>query len=543
MEWIDLRSIPPSLGGFSALFCDYLYDFNAVRNFYAWDFRDPRSFDRLLETLRERDYRRPRLVAALRRQNEGSGAEPGASLDLLEQPTTFAVVTGQQVGLFGGPLYTIYKTITAIKLAEQLKVRYPACDFVPVFWLEGEDHDYDEVRALQLPGPEGDVATIRYGGEGSPGERNGPVGEIRFGSELAAVYAELEKILPATEFTAGLLEGLRSCYREGVTFSRAFALWMGRLFGRYGLVCASPNDPALKALASPLLEAEITGYPRTSQLVIARSAELEQSYHAQVKPRPLNLFLFHKGGRYPIEPREHDFSLRGTRHFIPREELLRMVRETPEVFSPNVVLRPLLQDTLFPTIAYVAGPSEIAYHAQLLPVYEEFGVAPPVLFPRMTATLVEERVRRMAEKYQLPLAALFDGADAVRAKVLEAVQDVDVEALFGEATRSVHSVLGEMRFGIGEVDPTLLGTLDGVRAKFDISLGVLREKVHTAQKRRHETALRQVERALGAFLPGGVLQERAINPVFYLNKYGPDLIQWLMGEADISAHKHHILTL
>ncbi len=166
-----------------------------------------------------------------------------------------------------------------------------------------------------------------------------------------------------------------------------------------GLVFLSANHPRLKPLLSPIFQKEISEFPQSSQLVIGQSAELEQKYHAQIKTKSINLFMFHKGGRYLIEPREPDFSLKGTRHFMGKEELLRIARETPELLSPNVVLRPMAQDTLLPTVAYVGGPSEIAYHAQLGPVYDHFGVTQPVVYPRASASFLEERVQRAMEKY------------------------------------------------------------------------------------------------------------------------------------------------
>ena len=546
MDWVDYRQLPLSTGGFSELFFDYLYSFDEVRPFFASDFRDPASFASLLPSLTARSYDRRTLVGVLGEQNASFGAPPKTfdHIALLKKPTTLAVVTGQQVGLFGGPLYTVFKTMTAVKLAVQLKTMFPAYDFVPVFWVEGEDHDFAEMNHTAVLNAENVVVRCEYLPGGTTPERNmGAVGELVFDSFLEQTFVQLEEGIGKTEFSDTVLGMLKGCYRQGRSFNHAFAAWMTLLFQEYGLVFLSPNNAQLKKLCSPIFVREVSEFPRTSQLVITKSAELEERYHAQIKAKSLNLFLFHKGGRYLIEPRETDFSLKGTRHFLTKDDLMRIANETPELLSANVVLRPLTQDSLLPSIAYVAGPSEIAYHAQLRPVYQEFGIPQPVLYPRASASFVEERLRRAMDKYGLDLLEFFGDSGRIVARVVEQISDVKVERIFGDAQRRVQETLNELKFGLGEIDPTLLGALDGVRSKFDGNLAVLKEKASAAQQRRNEAAVRQIERAANGLLPGGTLQERQLNVVQYLNKYGPDLMKWLGTELSMSGFKHQILTL
>jgi bacillithiol biosynthesis cysteine-adding enzyme BshC len=546
MQWIDYRQLPPSAGGFSELFFDYLYDFEEVRKFFPSNFRETHAFDAVLDSPAALSSNRATLIEVMREQNTafGSGQRTMENIALLGNPATHAVVTGQQVGLFGGPLYTVFKTLTAIALAGHLKEKYPDHDFVPVFWIEGEDHDFAEMNHCSVLDAETRHVRVEYLPGGTMPERNpGPVGEMVFDSSLEHSFASLAATLPKTEFTEPLLARLREAYAPGRTLNQSFASWLNVLFDGEGLVFLSPNDSRLKRILAPLFEREISEFPRTSQLIIAQSAELEQRYHAQIKTRPLNLFLFHKGGRYPIEPREHDFSLRGTRHFISPAELLDVARTTPELLSPNVVLRPIAQDMLLPTAVYVAGPSEIAYHAQLRPVYEHLGVRQPMLYPRASATFVEDRVQRAMERYLLDLPAFFDDPDQIKARVIEQIDEVKVDRLFTEADRAVGDALNELRFGLKEIDQTLQGPLDGLRIKFGGNLELLREKAVAAQQRRHESAMRQIERASGSLLPGGLLQERTLSILYYMNKYGPELVRWLKGEVDIHGFKHQLLTM
>jgi bacillithiol synthase len=544
MQWIDFRQLPASAGGFSRLFFDYLFEFPHVRAFFPYNFRDQDSYVSVMAAITAHQPDRRTLTTVLEEQNADAGEATLANIALLRSPGTFAVVTGQQVGLFGGPLYTLLKTLTAIRLAARLKERFPKNDFVPVFWVEGEDHDFAEVNGAGILNAESAISRVEYQPGGIAPDRNlGAVGDIVFDETLEATFAALEKALQPTEFTPQVLASLRNHYRAGSTMGRAFIGWLRSLFDDSGLVFLSPGDQRLKRLLSPMFEKEIEEFPHSSQLVINRSAELEKQYHAQIKAKSINLFLFHKGGRYLIEPRERDFSLRGTRHFIAPEELKRIAAETPELLSPNVVLRPLAQDTLLPTVVYVGGPSEIAYHAQLPPVYEYFGVTAPVIHPRASISFVEQRLQRAMEKYEIGLTEFFGDLNKINTRVLESIAEVKLEGLFGDTGKAIHAALGELKFGLKEVDPTLLAPLESTTEKIDSYLVSLKEKSIGAQKKRNEAAMRQIERAANGLLPNGGLQERELNIIYFMNKYGPGVMKKLSGELDISQQSHQIIEL
>ncbi len=548
MDWIDYRQLPPTSGGFSQLFFDYIYDFKEVKKFFRYNFRENSSYEEMIKLLTQRQIDRVTLTRVLREQNTafGSPSKTMENIALLEQPTTFAVVTGQQVGLFGGPLYTLFKTITAIKFADKLKAKFPSYDFVPVFWMEGEDHDFAEMNNVAAYDAEGKPATIQYlHGAEMPEHNLGPIGELQFNSSLDKTYSQLESSLQQSEFTSPVLNEIKSAYAAGKTFNQSFASWMNMLFADYGLVLLSPNNRELKKILSPLFVKEIKEFPRTTQIVIAQSAELEERYHAQVKPKSLNLFMFHKGGRYLIQPREgeKDFSLKGTRHFIQPEELLHIAQEQPELLSANVILRPVAQDMILPTVAYIAGPSEVAYHAQLKPVYEYFNVPQPIVYPRASASFVEERLLRTMEKYGLDIVDFLDDPNIVTSKVSEQISSIKLSEMFATANATIRSTLNEMKFGLKEIDPTLIAALENVQSKIDNNMSVLMEKSVAAQKRRNEVAVRQIEKAAYSLLPNGSLQEREISPIYYMNKYGLDLVKWISGELDIAAFKHQLLKL
>ena len=546
MNWIDYRQLPSSAGGYSDLFFDYLNDYSRVSPFFRTDFRENASYETILSALQEHQSPHRNTVSEILLEEHREFGAPERTLTniaSLRKPTTFAVVTGQQVGLLGGPMYTVLKTLTTIVLSRRLKEKYPRWDFVPVFWLEGEDHDFPEMNHTQVLDAQGALVNVEYLPGGVLPERNpGPVGEMIFDSSLEHTLSVLGSALPRTEFTDALMANVKTCYREGTTFNVAFARWIQHLFPDAGLVFISANHPGLKRILSPLFVREVTEYPATSQIVIGQSAELEQRYHAQVKPKSINLFLFHKGGRYLIEPRESDFSLKGTRHFIPPEELQRIAAETPELLSPNVILRPLVQDTLLPTVAYVAGPSEIAYHAQLAPLYQHFGIVQPVIFPRASVTIVEERVQRVLEKFGLDITELFGDTAKLTQRVVEQISEIKLDEMFARVSGGLSESLNELKFGLGEVDPTLTGALENAIGKITTTVNLLKEKSIAAQNRQHETAVRQIEKAVGGILPGGALQERQVSILHFLNKYGPDVVRWLEHHVEITGFKHQLLT-
>jgi bacillithiol biosynthesis cysteine-adding enzyme BshC len=543
---IEFSDLPSAGGGVTALYRDYVGDFQKVRQYFTTDFR---SFQELGLKATERvngHTRRDVLTAVLRDQNRtyDSGDRTFRNIDLLAEESTYAVVTGQQVGVAGGPLYTLYKTITAIRLAARLTEVHPGKHFVPVFWLEGEDHDLKEMSSVGVMNTENQPVQVTYLPKGKDPEKNVfPVGEITIDENFETFLGELSRTLPPSEFKKPMLETLRGAYAPGRTFNQGFASWMNSLFPDAGLVFISSNDRRLKQLVSGIFRKEIEEFPAVSQLIIQRSAELEDGYHAQIKTKAMNLFLYHKGGRYFIEPREHDFSLRGTRHYLTRDELLRIASETPELLSPNVALRPICQDTILPTAAYVAGPSEVAYFAQLEPVYRYFNIQMPVIFPRMSTTLLEERILRTIEKYELTVRDMFSPQARVQKKVLDMVSEVNIEEMFTEAGQRIGDNLNELKFGLQYIDQTLLGALETTRSKTEANLAHLKEKTLEAQGRKHDAAFRQLQKASSTIFPNGNFQEREFSVLQFMNKYGPEFVNRVSAALELEEYTHQIIKL
>jgi bacillithiol biosynthesis cysteine-adding enzyme BshC len=543
---IEFKDIPAECGGFSDLFVDYVTAYDRVARHYNGHFKDLSHFRQILEQVGRKERDRSALVRVLAEQNREfyCSIKTLANIDLLHEDNTFAVVTGQQVGLLGGPLYTIYKIITTLKLTDRLNDDFPECHFVPIFWLEDEDHDFEEVNNIKVVDPENKAKKIEYLLDGKPLERNvGAVGELQLDGFIDEFFKHVEESLINTEFKGKLFETLRHYYQHGSTFTKAFVGLVNHLFEDSGLIFIKPNHAELKRLMSPIFQREINEHPKVCQLVIDRSAELEQRYHAQVKAKALNLFLFDKGGRYLIEPREEGFGLKGARRHLTMEELKQIAADRPELLSPNVVLRPICQDTVLPTAVYVGGPNEIAYFAQLKPIYEFFDLTMPIIYPRATATILEEKLESILQKFELDLTAFFGNLETVLRTVSEQISDIKVEDMFRNVGARMRESLNELKFGINQIDPTLLGALDTASSKIEFQLNVLKEKTINAQKKKNEIALKQVEKVANNILPFGELQERQINVIYFMNKYGLDFVKWLTEEVKIDLFHHQVIHL
>jgi len=546
-NWIEYKGIGVEGNSFSNLFTEYLRGDAGVEKFFNGDFRNPSDWSSLLKSVERLPRNRSKLVQILTEQNKNfqCGVHTLANIDLLLNENTFAVVTGQQVGILSGPLYTVYKALTTIKLAQTLGSQFPDSKFVPIFWLESEDHDLAEAASVTHIDQTNELRSTTFLVPGaSEGKNLGAVGSIKFDASMTTFLDSLEQSLIQTEFKQGIFTLLRTAYQPGMTFTQSFVHLLNALLEDSGLIFFDPNDAGFKKLLVPIFRRELETTPRSSQLVIERSVELEKQFHAQVKPRSINLFLHHHGGRYPLEPHPtNEFVLKGTRQYLSRTELNAMLESAPEQFSPNVVLRPLCQDFLLPTVAYIAGPSEVAYFAQFGSLYKDFNIPMPIIYPRASATIVEEKVEKVLNRFSLQPAEFFVDLEAIKQRVAEQVSDFKVEELFNSTVNSIEESLNSLRGGIQAIDQTLLPVLDGTLGKVKQSVGMLKEKTVAAQKRQHEVFLRQIDKAALHLFPNNNFQERELNVVYFLNKFGPEFVRWLGGEIQIDKFKHQIIQM
>ena len=545
-NWIDYKDLESSEGAFTRLFIDYVTDYARVGQFYSGNPQESQDWRRLLGQVCARSIERSSLTQIISRQNRDfhCGVKSLANIDMLRDDNCVAIVTGQQVGVFTGPLYTIYKAITAVKLADKLSRDFPEYKFVPMFWLAGEDHDFEEVSSVSLFNAAGELLRLDYQPQKKDAQANvGAVGEIVFDDSIESLFASVDDALVPTEFKAKVQGLYKTAYQKGMTFNRAFVHMMNVLLEDSGLIFLDSNDAEIKQLLLPVFRNEFANTPQSCQLVIDQSAILERQYHAQVKPRPINLFLFHEKGRYPIEPHPNGYSLKGTRQHYTKEELHTLLEKQPELFSPNVVLRPICQDTLLPTVAYVAGPAELAYFGQYGTLYKHFGIPQPLIVPRASITIVEEKVEKILNRFSLEPLSLFGNIEFLKQQIAEQISDLKADDFFNSATHSINGSLSQLKPALQSIDPTLLPALDHTLGKINANLNVLKEKTVAAQKRQHEVSLRQIDKAAANLFPASDFQERQLNILYFLNKYGTEFVRWLFSEIQVDRFKHQLLRI
>lgn len=515
------------LPGSSKLFNDYCNGIPIAARFFPHAFQIPDSYESLLNSRGEHPSSRKELVAVLEEQQAqfGAGKASRDAITLLKDSNTFAVCTGQQVGIFGGPLYSIYKALTALHLASWLKEQFPSFSFVPVFWLESEDHDLDEVRSVGLVNGDNDFHRVQYGVDEDPEEKNiRPVGSIEFDERIDEAVHALMSQLPPSDFTADVTERLSRSYHPGNTFSAAFAQFFFALFPNSGLVFVDPSDARLKQMVAPVILRELETFPAAGEAVIQRSALLEKVYHAQVKPRAVNLFHLSKGGRYGIEPSEYGFFLKGTRQRFTREELIAIANEHPELFSPNVLMRPIIQDSLFPTIAYVAGPAEVAYFAQLQPVYDHFGVHMPVIFPRASITIIEKKIQKLFNKFDLQYSTLFDSPEEIyRSNFLRVDSNSSLQE-YESMKASLGTLLDRLPGIASSISPNLSEPARATVMNMKKLVQTFENKLLQTHQEKDSVLQRQLDKMQVYLAPEGKPQERQLNIVTYLNRYGEEIL-------------------
>jgi bacillithiol synthase len=531
----------------SRLFLDYLRDPLALRRFYPSAVRFHHELPpRAQEVLAAHQVDRARVCDALHVMNTrwGAGEETLKNIQLLRDSDCLAVVSGQQAGLFTGPLYTIYKALSAVKLAGCLTQRNTKA--VPVFWIAAEDHDFVEVAKAEFIDRSCQLANVEVS---TQLHRDGqPVGQVELDDSIITVVDQLFELLPKSEFTVDIQTLLRNAWKPGRNYAEAFACMMTALLGDHGLVFLDPLDAQLKRLAAPLYAAAASRAPEIATAVENRSRELESAgYHAQVMASASSFPLFlhdEEGSRHAVVRVDNGkYKAKATEKEYSVEELASLVLEAPERFSPNVTLRAVVQDYLLPTIAYYGGAAEIAYFAQTAEVYRILERPITPILPRSSLTMIERHTSRVLERYGLSLADFFDGLEPVLSRVVEEHLGADTARLFTTSEQNVNQELDNLRQQLETVDPTLASALETGRRKINYQLEGLRARFHRSQMARNEAAHRQLQRAFDQLYPEKSLQERRINIVSLLARHGTYVIDWIYNAINLGSTEHQIVYL
>lgn len=552
LEDISFDQVPHQ----TRLFTDYLRRPSALLKYYptAVDHHHDRELiERSSQVLGRYAIDRATLCDVLMEMNEKWGASQPTFENILRlrNKQTVAVMSGQQAGLFGGPLYTIYKALSAVKLARCLLDR--GIGAVPVFWIASEDHDFAEVATTSVIGCDCRLANISV--SANMHTQWSPVGSVLFDDSITRVIAELFQALPASEFAPDLRKVVEESYRPGQKYTDAFAQLVQALIGEYGLILIDPLNPTLKRLAAPIYKQAIEKAPEIAASLEARSRQLEaDGYHAQtlVTRDSFPLFLHIDGKRHALTQTGKEVyrckHAEETPSDAPTEfdlkTLAQMADSSPESFSPNVTLRAVVQDFLLPTIAYYGGGAEIAYFAQSSETYRVLNRPITTIFHRASMTIVEHSIARTFERYNLSLTDLFDGMEKVVARVVEEHLDVATSKSFNETEEQIGLALNKLRDNLGEFDPTLAEALESGRRKINYQIDGLRARFQRALVGRNEAASRQIERAFASLYPNKSLQERQLNITSLVARHGRYVINWLYDAIDIeTTNKHRLVFL
>ena len=536
-ECLPFTQIPHT----TRLFTDWLSSSASTRHFYP---RSPRFSDWFKDEtpgLRYDSARRGRVAGILERQNRNWNVS-GKTLDNVARfrAGASAVLTGQQVGLFGGPLFAVFKALTAVRLVEEASAG--GVDSVPIFWLATEDHDLAEVNHTAMPTNEGQLETMVSSAHGAP---DAPVGTIPLGNDIAALVEASSTLLGPGQVT----DWLRQSYRTGETLGSAFARLFAKLFADWGVILVDGSDPELDAIAEPVYRTAIERSAEIDDALLSRGRDLEAAgYHQQVKVTPSStlLFTFEDGARTVIHRRVNgdastDFLIGDQK--ITQSELLRRISAAPSQFSPNVLLRPVVQDYLFPTLAYTGGAAEVAYFAQAAVVYEKLlGHVTPIV-PRFSATLVDAKAQRLLEKYDLSALDVFQDPESLKQQLASRSLPADLQSAFDKANAALESCVDAIRGSLARLDTTLVDAANRAGAKMQYQLDHLRSSAARAELRQSEVLERHATFLSSVLYPNKTLQEREVAGIYFVARYGPDLLKQLHATIHSDCLDHQIVSV
>ena len=545
---IRAESLPFSeIPGQSKLFVEYQNDPESLRRFYPNAVRSHTQIaDRIPEVLSNYKSDRNALCDALEETNRKFGASEKTleNIKLLRDEDAVAVVTGQQAGLFSGPLYTIYKALSAIRLVDCLRGRgYKA---VPVFWVATEDHDFEEVSHTSFLGKKGGVLELTN--EPKRCYENLPVGYVKLDDSIEETIDELFRGITPTEFTVELRSLITESWRPGEYFGDAFGVLLTRLLGKYGLIVLCPLNNALKQLAAPVYVEAIS---KSAEIVTAlqeRSRLLEsEGYAAQVMVGDDYFPLFWQARddtRNSLKKsKEGTFRTKdGTREFT-LHELAEIAAREPYRFSPSVVLRSVVQDYILPTVCYFGGAAEIAYFAQSGEVYRILGRPVTPILHRQSFSIIETKHAKSMAHYGLEFRDLFAGSEALLPAIVEKYLNKESAALFADVEERINTEIHRLDENLSGIDPTLVENLAKRRRKILYHLAALRNKFHHVQVSKDETIHRRIESMFASLLPNGALQERSINVGHFINRYGTNFVDWVYQAADLDDRGHRLIYL
>ena len=507
-------------GYFSGLICDYLDQLPALRPFYH---RFPVLADFEKQFIdKQKHYpkaHRKILFAALSEQYRGIAISKATkeNLGLLKEENTFTITTGHQLNLFTGPLYFLYKIISTINLAKSLKKKYPGSNFVPVYWMASEDHDFEEINYFNFRGKK-----LKWNRE-----EGGAVGRMPTDG-LDEVLRAFAREMGPGKYAGQLGELFHKAYLEHSTLAEATRYLANELFGNHGLVIVDGDDPGLKELLIPYVEQDLSGYITHDQVSSSISAlkELPKGYKIQVNPRKINYFYLRDGLRERLEERDGHYHVVNTDLNFSRKELIDELKTHPERFSPNVITRPLYQEVILPNLCYIGGGGELAYWLQFKGFFDAFGLPFPILLIRNSALLVSEKQKKKIDRLDLKIEYFFLKQASFINKRIRQISNIEID--FSGQKQFLEEQFKSLYNLAGQTDKSFLGAVKAQEAKQKKGLDRLEKRLLKAQKRKLKDEVRRITSLQNELFPGQSLQERQLNFSEMYLEIGEDLIPGLM---------------
>jgi bacillithiol synthase len=521
---IPFREIPHT----TRILQSFLDDFSRVSAYFAHA-PSPSGIDLAAREVRLDPAIRGAVVEILRDQNRRIGPgnvldpETAANLDRLAAGSV-AVVTGQQVGLFSGPAYTFYKALSAVRCARDTSLR--GIDAVPIFWLATEDHDLAEVDHVFWNTRNG---LAKYELPAKEQDAGKHVGEVRFGDEIESIVAIAAETLEGP-FAHEMARALRESYAKGETYGSAFGKLLARILAGRGIIFIDPLDARLHRLSMPVYLQALNETDMLRDALLARSKELESAgLHSQVKVTRETTLLFYKvnGRREPLRSRNGHFVAGETE--LSREQVVAALEDKPESFTPSALLRPVVQDTLLPTAAYIGGPAEVAYMAQAEVNYKKLLGRMPAILPRASFTVVEPPIARFLAQYDLDIRDLFAGSQHLRAKIAQKSLTAGLASRFEAGEAALRNELARFKEPLERLDPTLVEALNASERKILHQFEQLKMKAGRAENFRSGVLERHERILIDSLYPEGGLQERTLGALPMFASNGPELLDELLG--------------
>lgn len=539
---MQIRAIPQSrIPHTSRLYQDFLHDYPQVSRFFPHAPFVPESFAKAGASVQYPQELRSAVGEILREHQERfpSGPETERNLTRFSRPDCLAVVTGQQVGLFTGPAFTIYKALTAIKLARTLTEQ--GLEAVPIFWLASEDHDLEEVNHCFVQDRDGNPVRLEYS---EPAQvPNAPVGAVWFNEAIRPVVESLRRLLPDLPDAKRLIEWIEETYQPEARFGTAFGRLLARIFSNHGVLMLESLDDRVHRLSSRLFRMALECSQEISEELRDRNRRLmEAGYHSQVRVTENSslLFLYEDGQRAALHKESGKF-VSSLGHSYQAKELLSMLEAKPELFSANVLLRPVMQDALLPTVAYVGGPSEVAYLAQAAPLYDRMLGRMPVVFPRANFTVLDPASARLLGKYGLELTDVLAGRQVLREKMATRYLPEGLTGLFEKATKNLNENLEAIKKSLERLDHTLVDAASNSAQKMQYQLSHLERRAAAAVQHRSNQVERDALRLENSLFPEKILQERLYSGISLLARFGMPLLDQLYQQIPLDSGDHQVI--